>query len=290
MSSLVIADNTFERIVQEVPAEVGTLARKLGAFTRKRAIRTPEELLRAVLMYSGLDQSLREVAANFTENGCRLSDEAVRGRLSSCEQWLRAMLSAMMPKGGVDSVGGLRFKIADSTSIQAPGAVSGDYRLHLLWDHGEQRLHDLLLTDTRTGESLKLFEWQEGDVVLADAGYAKAEQLEALKARKAEYVVRCAVKQIRLYLRVGGERLNVVKELEKRGGVGKRVVSMSVMIASKTGLSLGVAACLSLARGEGKRSTKTIKETLTKEVRRQGQPGDALFVRLDPSSYVAFAG
>lgn len=233
MSSL-IADNTFERIVQEIPAEVETLARELGAFTRRRAIHTPQELLRAVLLYSGLDKSLREVAASFTENGCRLSDEAVRKRLSSCEEWLQEMLSAMMPKKEERPTGGLRFKIVDSTTIQAPGAINGDYRLHLLWDHNEQRLGDLMLTDSYTGESLKLFEWQEDDVVLADAGYAKADQLAALSANGAEYVVRCAPKQIRLYLR-GGERLNMVKELEKRG-VGKRAVTMSVMIGSKAGL------------------------------------------------------
>jgi hypothetical protein len=235
MSSLVIADTTFAEIVQEIPAEVGMLAREFGAFTRKRAIRTPEELLRAVLLYSGLDQSLREVAANFTQNGCRLSDEAVRWRLSACEAWLQEMLSAMMPKQRDErSVGGLRFKIVDSTSIQAPGAVTGDYRLHLLWEHNEQRLGDLLLTDNKTGENLQLFEWQEGDVVLADAGYAKAEQLAAVRASGAEFVVRCAPKQIRLYL-PGGERLNVVNELEKRGP-RKTTVSMSVMIGSKAGL------------------------------------------------------
>lgn len=236
MSSLVLADNTFERILQEIPAEVGMLAREFGAFTRKRAIRTPEELLRAVLLYSGLDQSLREVAASFTQNGCRLSDEAVRGRLSVCEEWLQAMLSAMMPKQEQDknSLSGLRFKIVDSTSIQAPGAVTADYRLHLLWEHGEQRLCHLLLTDNRTGESLRLFEWQAGDVVLADAGYAKADQLADVKLRGAEYIVRCAHKQIRLYL-PSGERLNVVEELENQRS-GKSTVSMKVMIGSKAGL------------------------------------------------------
>lgn len=211
------------------------LAREFGAFSRKRAIRTPEELLRAVLLYSGLDQSLREVAANFTQSGCRLSDEAVRWRLSACEEWLQEIVSAMMPKQEDEKVAdGLRFKIVDSTCIQAPGAVTGDYRLHLLWDHGKQRLGDLLLTDTRTAESLQLFEWQEGDVVLADAGYAKAEQLAAVKARGAEYVVRCAPKQIRLYLQ-DGERLNIVNELQK-AELGKQVISMSVMINTKGGL------------------------------------------------------
>lgn len=233
MSSLVIADNTFERIVQEIPVEVGMLARESGAFTRKRAIETPKELLRAVLLYSGLDQSLREVAASFTENGCRLSDEAVRRRLSGCEEWLEKMLSVMMPKQAERSTSGLRLKIVDSTTIQAPGAVNGDYRLHLLWDHDEQRLGDLFLTDCKTGENLQLFEWQEGDVVLADAGYAKAEQLTAVKASGAEYVVRCAPKQIRLYL-PGGERLNVAKELRALG-IDNRVISMSVMIGSKAG-------------------------------------------------------
>lgn len=235
MSSLVIADTTFEKILQEIPAEVGMLAREFGAFSRKRAIRTPEELLRAVFLYSGLDQSLREVAANFTQNGCRMSDEAVRWRLSTCEAWLQEMLSAMMPKQKDErSTGRLRFKIVDSTSIQAPGAVTGDYRLHLLWDHGGQRLGDLLLTDSKTGESLQLFEWQEGDVVLADAGYAKAEQLATVKASGAEFVVRCAPKQIRLYL-PSGERLSVVNELETRGP-GKTTVSMNVMIDTKAGL------------------------------------------------------
>jgi hypothetical protein len=235
MSSLVIADTTFEKILQEIPAEVGMLAREFGAFTRKRAIRTPEELLRAVLLYSGLDQSLREVAASFTQNGCRLSDEGVRWRLSTCEAWLQEMVSAMMPKQKDESsTGRLRFKIVDSTSIQAPGAVTGDYRLHLLWDHGEQRVGDLLLTDNKTGESLQLFEWQKGDVVLADAGYAKAEQLATVKASGAEFIVRCAPKQIRLYL-PSGERLNMVNELETRGS-GKDLVSMSVMIGTNAGL------------------------------------------------------
>lgn len=63
MSSLLIANSTFETIVQEIPAEVELLAREYGAFSRSRAVRNPKELLRAVLMYSATDQSLREVAA-----------------------------------------------------------------------------------------------------------------------------------------------------------------------------------------------------------------------------------
>lgn len=79
MPSLLIADTTFEKIVQELPAGMGVKAREYRAFSRSRAVRSPEELLRAVMLYCGLDYSLREVAANFTQVGRRLSDEAYAG-------------------------------------------------------------------------------------------------------------------------------------------------------------------------------------------------------------------
>lgn len=265
MSSLLIADTTFGKILQEIPAEIGMLAREFGAFSRKRAIRTPEELLRAVLLYSGLDQSLREVAADLTQNGRRLTDEAVRWRLSGCERWLREMVSAMMPKreGDGKAAGGLRCKIVDSTSIQAPGARTSDYRLHLLWDHCEQRLGDVLLTGNKTGESLGLFEWQKGDLVLADAGYAKAEQLAAVKAGGGEFVVRCAPKQIRLYL-PGGERLDVVDELRRVGPRGQ-VVSMGVRIGTKAGLLPAWLHAYRLPEGKADEARRRLKRRAQKK-------------------------
>lgn len=98
MSSLLIADTTFENIVQELPAGIAEMAREFRAFARSRIVRSPEELLRAVLLYCGLDYTLREVAANFTQVGQRLTDEGVRGRLSGCVPWLEAMLREMLPK------------------------------------------------------------------------------------------------------------------------------------------------------------------------------------------------
>ena len=53
--------------------------------------------------YSGLDHSLREVAADFTGVGRRLSDEAIRRRLCGCETWLREILQEVL---GVDSANG----------------------------------------------------------------------------------------------------------------------------------------------------------------------------------------
>lgn len=78
MSSLILADTTFESLIQDFPADICRLAIENGAFTRSRAVETPVDLLRGVLLYGGLDYSLREVAGNFTQFGRRISDEAVR--------------------------------------------------------------------------------------------------------------------------------------------------------------------------------------------------------------------
>ena len=191
MPSLVEANNIFERIVQESPFNIESMAREFGAFVRSRSIENSEELLRAVLLYCGLDYSLREVATNFTQAGHRLSDEAVRGRLLKCERWLEAMLQIMLPKPETE-IGARRLILVDGTCIQAPGPVSADYRLHLAWDWVRQRVSFMLATDFRTGESLDLYPWASGDVVLADAGYTRTRHLINVKKKGVEYVVRYA--------------------------------------------------------------------------------------------------
>ena len=231
MPSLLIADNTFGNIVQEFPAGLGYLAREKGAFSRVRAVRSPEELMRAVLLYSGLDYTLREVAANFTQVGRRMSDEAVRWRLGECEAWLEAMLQEMLPKPEQEMAQcSRRLILVDGTCIQAPGARSSDYRLHLAWDWMQQRVVSMEVTDTRIGESLKRYEWREGDVVLADAGYARAPQLKAVTEKGAEFVVRCPSKSVRMLLKTG-EKMNIAAELRKHEGPAP--VTFPVTIDSK---------------------------------------------------------
>src|SRR5256885_2139314 len=134
MSSLDIADITFEKLVQEFPAGMELMAREFGAFVRTRGVRDPTDLLRAVLLYCGLDYTLRDVAGNFTGIGKRISDEAVRKRLCGCEAWLGAMLQAMLPVPAEHVQGALRLILVDGTTIQAPGARTSDYRLHLGWN------------------------------------------------------------------------------------------------------------------------------------------------------------
>jgi len=266
MPSLCIADNTFENIVQELPAGVCASARELRAFLRSRAIRNAEELLRAVLLYCGLDYSLREVATNLTQVGRRISDEGVRGRLCSCEQWLHAILKAMLPKPDGDIARySNRLILVDGTGIQAPGATQRDYHLHLGWDWMQQRVVHMEVTDSHTNESLKLYDWRAGDVALADANYAKAPQLKAVREKGAEFVVRCAPTSIRMLLKTG-EKLNIASELRKH--YGERIVTLPVRIDSGENSQDAFLHAFRLSESAARRARRKVHRRATKASRR----------------------
>lgn len=275
MPSLLLADTTFENIVQELPSGIVEMAREFRAFTRSRAVRSPDELLRAVLLYCGLDYSLREVAANFTQLGRRLSDEAIRGRLSACEPWLVAMLQEMLPRPDVEITQySNRLILVDGTRVLSPGAKSFDYILHLGWDWMQQRVVFMLVTDPRTGESLRLYDWRPGDVALADAGYAKAPQLKAVTDKGAEFVVRCSPTSIRMLLKTG-EKLNIADELRKHEG--ERLVTIPVRIDSGENSQDAYLHAFRLSEAAAQRARRKVHRRATKASR--GTPGkDTLYL------------
>jgi hypothetical protein len=62
-------DTLFEELLPDLPPETGPMAREFKAFARARKIKTPEQLLRAVLLYWGVDKALREVQGNRISRG-----------------------------------------------------------------------------------------------------------------------------------------------------------------------------------------------------------------------------
>jgi len=77
-------DTLFEDLLQDLPREVAQLARECKAFVRAKKIKTPEHLLRVVLLYCGLDKSLRTVAGVFTALYEPITDHSVAVVFSNC--------------------------------------------------------------------------------------------------------------------------------------------------------------------------------------------------------------
>ncbi len=185
------ADTLFEQLLQDLPPETVQLAREFKAFVRAKKVKTPEQLLRLVLLYCGLDKSLREVAGTFTALYESITDQSVAERLRACGPWVKTMLGQMLPMSAVAALPeGLRFLVIDASSIQAPGAKGTDHRLHISMDLVSLEFVEVLVSDVHTGETLKHFTLGPRDVAVTDRGYAHAQGMSDAVKRGAALIVR----------------------------------------------------------------------------------------------------
>ncbi len=184
-------DTLFAEVLQDLPPEVAALARQHKAFVRAKKVKTPEELLRLVLLYCGLDQSLRTVAGTFTALYEPITDQSVAERLRACGGWVKALLGEMLaPPPAAEQPAGLRCLVVDASTVQAPGATGTDHRLHICMDLVSLEFQEVLVSDVHGGETLKHFTFQLGDVVVADRGYAQAQGMSAAVKQGADVIVR----------------------------------------------------------------------------------------------------
>jgi Transposase DDE domain len=184
-------DTLFAELLQDLPPETIPMAWEFKAFVRAKKVKTPEQLLRLVFLYCGLDQSLREVAGNFTLLYERITDQSVAERLRACGPWMQALLGTMLRlPAEVVLPPGFRFVVIDASTVQAPGATGTDYRLHISMALVALEFIEMLVTDVHTGETLKHFALCEDDVAVTDRGYAHAQGMHAAVSRRAQLIVR----------------------------------------------------------------------------------------------------
>ena len=185
-------DTQFEALLQDLPLELVDSAREFRAFTRARKIKTPQELLRVVLLYCGLDQSLRTIAGNLTLLDEQITDSSVMARLKACEPWVKALLPQLLPPLPPLPLlpAGYRISVIDGSSIEAPGADGTDYRLHLRLDLVSLTFLEIVVTDVHTAESLRHFSLKAGDIALVDRGYCQPAALVEAHQQGADWIVR----------------------------------------------------------------------------------------------------
>lgn len=220
----------FETLWQQLPPETAALAAEFRAFSRGRQIKNVRQLLRVVMLYCGLDYSLRTTSGVLANLGTVISDQGVSDRLKGCVPWLRALLQLMLPKAPPEVAGQIgsvirRLLVIDGTSVQCPAAEKTDYRLHLAWDWVTQSIVQIEVTDYRTGESLTLYKLEAGDVALADRGYSKEKSVSYVLDRGAEVIVRLAPSMLPL-VDEAGKAIDLTKELKPGLGQLSRPVVM----------------------------------------------------------------
>lgn len=169
-------------------------ARVHGALVRKRGISSANTLLRLVFAYALCGMTLRQTVA-WAEMAsiASISNVALLKRLRNCSSWMGHILGSMLADRAVPPdlpVIHPPVRLVDATTITQPGDNSTSYRIHLGYNLQSNTIEQIHLTDRRGGETLTRFDFNEQDIVLADAGYCSRTGLFHVAKADAEFIVR----------------------------------------------------------------------------------------------------
>lgn len=173
-----VADSAFENwdVLQRfLPDGWEEQARLCGAMRRARYIKSPETVLRILLLHLANGCSLAETAARAQASGLgAISSVGVFKRLRVAGPWLRWLAqqergAAAMPLGAV----GRRVRAVDATTICEPGSTGGDWRVHYAVNLADLQCDFFQLTELRqSGETFRRVPVNKGDILLGDRVYA----------------------------------------------------------------------------------------------------------------------
>jgi Transposase DDE domain len=221
-------DTLFEDLLQDLPPETIAMAREFKAFVRAKKVKTPQQLLRVVFLYCGLDKSLRETAAAFTLLDESITDSSIAERLAACRPWVQAVLANMLHTNAITTLlTPWRFLVIDGSSVQGPGAQGTPYRLHICLDLVQLQFVSITVTDQHTGESLVHFPLGPGDIALADRGYAYATPIVETVRQQADVIVRMSPAHLPVY-DGDGQRVDLMQVVREQPWETSRTIAVRV--------------------------------------------------------------
>ncbi|MCE5293298.1 MAG: IS4 family transposase [Chlamydiales bacterium] len=186
----------WELLLTFLPKGWAEMASKLGAVKGLRKDKSPDKLLRVLLIHIGCGYSLREtvIRAKKAQLG-DLSDVALLKRLRKCKEWLLEMCVALFNERGVQLLSnpGFQMRTFDATTVKEPGATGSLWRIHYSVSLPSLSCDFFKLTETKgagTGESFKQFPVNSGDYILADRGYSTPSGVEYVTEQGAYVTVR----------------------------------------------------------------------------------------------------
>lgn len=174
-------------------SRVTRLAYETGAFTRRRKIENPSDLLRLILMWAVAERSLQETAALASEvDLADVSDVALLKRFSGAEAWLGALLGEVLGGREWGAHPAAQVRLVDATCISCRGSKTTERRVHLSLDLTTHRTTAIELTDKRGGERLDRFTFRPGEIVIGDRGYSTRSGLAHVARQGAQFIIRMA--------------------------------------------------------------------------------------------------
>jgi len=193
-------------------------AKKRGAFSRHRNIKSVRSLLRVILIHIADGCSLRETAARAKQGGiCDVSDVALLKRLQASGEWLRWMSVELLKYLGVENsapqwLSNYNLKSVDASVITEPGSTGTNWMLHYNFNLFSLQCDQFIITNPRKGESFKNFTIKKGDLLIGDRAYGRLAGLDYIAKNEGDYIAR--LKKDAFSFRKDGNEFDLIKEFK----------------------------------------------------------------------------
>jgi hypothetical protein len=206
-------DAEWELVKGLLPGGWQEKAKQLGAVRRLRGIDSVESLLRILLVHLADGCSLKETALRVFHAGLgTISSVGIFKRLRAAGCWLAWMAAALW--GEKRPVAAGRHCVAvDATTICEHGETGSVYRVHWCVNLANLQCEFLELTDVHGGEKFARFPVAEGDLIMGDRGYSNANGVDYVRRNGGHVLMRANPMSLPMYGQRGGEKLNVLAEL-----------------------------------------------------------------------------
>lgn len=264
-------EEDWELLLKFLPDGWKDMAKSSGALKGLRKDKSPENLLRILLLHISCGHSLRETVVRARQAGiAELSDVALLKRLRKARKWLFYMCVALFQERDVDlsSINGIEVRVFDATTVKEPGKTGSLWRIHYSICLPSLCCDFFKLTETKgegTGESFEQFPVKENDYILGDRGYSKACGIEYVKNKNAYVTVRVNTQSLPINS-LQGKSFDLLKNLNTLKKADS-VDSWKVSVSQKGGTAVVGRLC---ALRKSEEAIRITRKKLMKQASKRG--------------------
>ncbi|WP_293933811.1 IS4 family transposase [Iodobacter sp.] len=202
-----LLDDDWATVLALLPEGWQEQAKALGALKFGRKIKNAEQLLRILLQHFCNQDSMRTTVVKGADI-VEISDVALLKRINKSGEWLRWMTEQLITQAPApilasSALTGRRLLAIDGSVVSEPRAVNATWRLHYAFDIRTLSCYEMTLTSSKIGESLTLFQVQQGDVVLCDRGFTNRRGINHILDQGGDVLARMNLNNLPLHDAIG---------------------------------------------------------------------------------------
>ena len=199
-----------------------------------RKDKSPDNILRTLMIHLACGYSLRETAIRARKAQLAdLSDVALLKRLRKSKDWLYHLCKILFIERGicVEHSESPHFRLFDATNVKEPGKTGSLWRIHYSVQVPSLECDFFKVTPTKgagVAESFSQFPIHEGDYIIADRGYCKANGIHHVTSFGAHVCVRVNTQGMKFHDKFGNaiDLITILKNISSPGEIGEWQVTV----------------------------------------------------------------